>query len=170
MRFLNRHRQAREASILHRLAKGEADIPTMVRAIYIGIDPRLTRRGRLFRAGASGRSGRARDRGDRWRSGDRRDVIRMAGFARVIPRMAKLDGIRELLHGSRFALHSPFADSRLRHSLRNDASVTSSPSSRGALAGACGFFTTGLALSTALLMSSISLVTRAALLPRSLSK
>ena len=42
MRFLIRHRQAREASILHRLAKGETDIPTMVRAIYIGIDPRLT--------------------------------------------------------------------------------------------------------------------------------
>ena len=41
MRFLIRHRQAREASILHRLAKGEADIPTIVRAIYIGIDPRL---------------------------------------------------------------------------------------------------------------------------------
>jgi glyoxylase-like metal-dependent hydrolase (beta-lactamase superfamily II) len=40
--FLMRHRQAREASILHRLAKGEADIPTLVRAIYIGIDPRLT--------------------------------------------------------------------------------------------------------------------------------
>jgi glyoxylase-like metal-dependent hydrolase (beta-lactamase superfamily II) len=39
--FLIRHRQAREASILHRLAKGEADIPSMVRAIYIGIDPRL---------------------------------------------------------------------------------------------------------------------------------
>jgi glyoxylase-like metal-dependent hydrolase (beta-lactamase superfamily II) len=36
-----RHRQAREASILHRLAKGEADIPTLVRAIYIGLDPRL---------------------------------------------------------------------------------------------------------------------------------
>lgn len=36
------HRKAREASILHRLAKGEADIPTLVRAIYIGIDPRLT--------------------------------------------------------------------------------------------------------------------------------
>lgn len=36
-----RHRQAREASILHRLAKGAADIPTLVRAIYIGIDPRL---------------------------------------------------------------------------------------------------------------------------------
>jgi glyoxylase-like metal-dependent hydrolase (beta-lactamase superfamily II) len=42
VRFLIRHRQAREASILHRLAKGEADIPSMVRAIYIGIDPRLT--------------------------------------------------------------------------------------------------------------------------------
>ena len=32
----------REASILHRLGKGAADIPTMVRAIYIGLDPRLT--------------------------------------------------------------------------------------------------------------------------------
>jgi glyoxylase-like metal-dependent hydrolase (beta-lactamase superfamily II) len=42
VKFLIRHRKAREASILHRLAKGEADIPTMVRAIYIGIDPRLT--------------------------------------------------------------------------------------------------------------------------------
>ena len=38
-----RHRQGREASILHRLAKGAADIPTLVRAIYIGLDPRLTR-------------------------------------------------------------------------------------------------------------------------------
>jgi glyoxylase-like metal-dependent hydrolase (beta-lactamase superfamily II) len=36
-----RHRRDREASILHRLAKGAADIPTLVRAIYIGIDPRL---------------------------------------------------------------------------------------------------------------------------------
>ncbi len=37
-----RHRQAREASVLHRLAKGgETDIPTLVRAIYIGLDPRL---------------------------------------------------------------------------------------------------------------------------------
>jgi glyoxylase-like metal-dependent hydrolase (beta-lactamase superfamily II) len=43
VRFLIRHRKAREASILHRLAKGEADIPSMVRAIYIGIDPRLMR-------------------------------------------------------------------------------------------------------------------------------
>lgn len=42
VRFLIRHRQSREASILHRLSKGEADIPTLVRAIYIGIDPRLT--------------------------------------------------------------------------------------------------------------------------------
>src|SRR6267154_4501155 len=40
-RFLIRHRQGREASILHRLAKGEADSPTIVRAIYIGLDPRL---------------------------------------------------------------------------------------------------------------------------------
>jgi glyoxylase-like metal-dependent hydrolase (beta-lactamase superfamily II) len=37
-----RHRQAREVSILRRLAKGAADIATLVRAIYIGIDPRLT--------------------------------------------------------------------------------------------------------------------------------
>jgi len=36
-----RHRRGREASILHRLGKGEADIPTLVRAIYIGLDPRL---------------------------------------------------------------------------------------------------------------------------------
>jgi len=42
VRFLIRHRHAREASILHRLSKGEADIPTIVRAVYIGIDPRLT--------------------------------------------------------------------------------------------------------------------------------
>src|ERR1039457_6734852 len=43
-RFVNYyilHRKAREASILHRLAKGETDIPSIVRAIYIGIDPRL---------------------------------------------------------------------------------------------------------------------------------
>jgi glyoxylase-like metal-dependent hydrolase (beta-lactamase superfamily II) len=37
------HRKAREASILRRLHKGEADIPTLVRAIYIGLDPRLTK-------------------------------------------------------------------------------------------------------------------------------
>ena len=42
------HRLGREASILHRLDKGEADIPTLVRAIYIGLDPRL--------AGAAGLS------------------------------------------------------------------------------------------------------------------
>lgn len=41
VRFLIRHRKAREASILHRLGKSEADIPTIVRASYIGIDPRL---------------------------------------------------------------------------------------------------------------------------------
>jgi len=43
-----RHRQGRESSILHRLSKGAADIPTLVRAIYIGLDPRL--------AGAAGLS------------------------------------------------------------------------------------------------------------------
>jgi len=36
-----RHRHGREASILRRLEKGGADIPTLVRAIYIGLDPRL---------------------------------------------------------------------------------------------------------------------------------
>src|SRR2546430_10610448 len=35
------HRQGRDAAILRRLAKGEADIPTLVRAMYIGLDPRL---------------------------------------------------------------------------------------------------------------------------------
>ncbi len=38
-----RHRAGRESSILHRLEKGAADIPTLVRAIYIGLDPRLVR-------------------------------------------------------------------------------------------------------------------------------
>jgi glyoxylase-like metal-dependent hydrolase (beta-lactamase superfamily II) len=36
-----RHRLGREASILSRLAKGDADIPSLVRAIYAGLDPRL---------------------------------------------------------------------------------------------------------------------------------
>jgi glyoxylase-like metal-dependent hydrolase (beta-lactamase superfamily II) len=40
---LTLHRKAREASILHRLAKGETDIETIVRAVYIGLDPRLTK-------------------------------------------------------------------------------------------------------------------------------
>jgi glyoxylase-like metal-dependent hydrolase (beta-lactamase superfamily II) len=48
VRHLIRHRQAREASLLHRLGKGAADIPTLVRAVYIGLDPRL--------AGAAGLS------------------------------------------------------------------------------------------------------------------
>jgi glyoxylase-like metal-dependent hydrolase (beta-lactamase superfamily II) len=38
-----RHRRAREAAILARLAQGEADIPALVEAIYVGLDPRLTR-------------------------------------------------------------------------------------------------------------------------------
>jgi glyoxylase-like metal-dependent hydrolase (beta-lactamase superfamily II) len=36
------HRKGREASILNQLAKGPADIPDLVRAIYVGLDPRLT--------------------------------------------------------------------------------------------------------------------------------
>jgi glyoxylase-like metal-dependent hydrolase (beta-lactamase superfamily II) len=39
--YLIRHRHGREASILHRLEKGPADIPTIVRAVYIGLDARL---------------------------------------------------------------------------------------------------------------------------------
>ncbi len=35
------HRRAREASILHRLGKGAADVATIVKAVYIGLDPRL---------------------------------------------------------------------------------------------------------------------------------
>ena len=42
------HRQGREASILHRLGKGAADVPTIVKAVYIGLDPPL--------AGAAGLS------------------------------------------------------------------------------------------------------------------
>jgi glyoxylase-like metal-dependent hydrolase (beta-lactamase superfamily II) len=39
--YLILHRRAREDSILHRLGKGATDIPSIVRASYIGIDPRL---------------------------------------------------------------------------------------------------------------------------------
>jgi glyoxylase-like metal-dependent hydrolase (beta-lactamase superfamily II) len=41
VQFLIRHRQGREASILHRLGKGAADITTIVKAVYIGLDARL---------------------------------------------------------------------------------------------------------------------------------
>ena len=41
VRHYIRHRQGREASILHRLGKGEADVATIVKAVYIGLDPRL---------------------------------------------------------------------------------------------------------------------------------
>ena len=37
-----RHREVRETAVLRRLAEGAADIPTLVRAIYIGLDPRLS--------------------------------------------------------------------------------------------------------------------------------
>jgi len=36
------HRAAREAAILRVLSRGETDIPSLVRAIYIGLDPRLS--------------------------------------------------------------------------------------------------------------------------------
>jgi glyoxylase-like metal-dependent hydrolase (beta-lactamase superfamily II) len=36
------HRRGREASILRRLGKGESDVPGLVRAIYIALDPRLS--------------------------------------------------------------------------------------------------------------------------------
>lgn len=45
-RFVDRfiaHREAREAAILRRLGRGPADIPEIVRSIYIGLDPRLVR-------------------------------------------------------------------------------------------------------------------------------
>jgi glyoxylase-like metal-dependent hydrolase (beta-lactamase superfamily II) len=38
-----RHRRAREAAILDQLKAGETDIPSMVRGIYVGLDPRLTK-------------------------------------------------------------------------------------------------------------------------------
>ncbi len=41
VRHLKQHRLGREASILHRLSKGAVDIPTLVKAIYIGLEPRL---------------------------------------------------------------------------------------------------------------------------------
>ena len=52
-------------------ARARADIPTLVRAIYIGIDPRLIGAAGLVGAGASGRSGRARHGRDRRRALDR---------------------------------------------------------------------------------------------------
>ena len=37
------HRRAREAAILAELTAGEADIPALVDAIYVGLDPGLTK-------------------------------------------------------------------------------------------------------------------------------
>jgi len=37
------HRKAREAAILRQLDKGESDIPALVRAIYLDLDPRLVK-------------------------------------------------------------------------------------------------------------------------------
>ncbi|HTV28673.1 MAG TPA: MBL fold metallo-hydrolase [Xanthobacteraceae bacterium] len=41
VQFLIQHRHGRETSILHRLGKGPADIPMIVKSVYIGLDPRL---------------------------------------------------------------------------------------------------------------------------------
>ena len=38
-----RHRERRETAILRALAEGETDIPAVVRAIYVGLDPRLVK-------------------------------------------------------------------------------------------------------------------------------
>jgi glyoxylase-like metal-dependent hydrolase (beta-lactamase superfamily II) len=38
-----RHRRSREQAILRHLSEGESDIPTLVRAVYVGLDPRLMR-------------------------------------------------------------------------------------------------------------------------------
>ena len=69
------HRAAREAAILRRLERGESDIPGLVQAIYIGLDPRLVgaasltmlahlehlvARGRVATDGAPSRQGRYR--------------------------------------------------------------------------------------------------------------
>ncbi len=43
MQHFIRHRRAREAAILNQLKAGETDIPSMVRDIYVGLDPRLTK-------------------------------------------------------------------------------------------------------------------------------
>jgi glyoxylase-like metal-dependent hydrolase (beta-lactamase superfamily II) len=37
------HRGAREAAILRKLERGESDVPALVQAIYIGLDPKLTK-------------------------------------------------------------------------------------------------------------------------------
>ena len=44
---LLRHRAGREASILRRLSHGDTDIASLVRAVYIGLDPRLVGGARL---------------------------------------------------------------------------------------------------------------------------
>ena len=43
VQYFIRHRRAREAAILEQLKAGETDIPSLVRDIYVGLDPRLTR-------------------------------------------------------------------------------------------------------------------------------
>ena len=84
VQHLIRHRQAREASMLHRLDKGAADIPTLFKAVYIGLDPRLTGAAGAIGARASGRSGGARRRHDRRTAVDRRHLS-LGGCALAAP-------------------------------------------------------------------------------------
>ncbi len=83
VRFLIRHRQAREASILHRLSQRRGGYPDHRARDLYRHRPAPDECGGLFRAGASGGSGRTRHRRDRWRSGDRRNVS--IGCLKVIP-------------------------------------------------------------------------------------
>ena len=140
--FYIEHRRAREASILHRLEKGEADIPTLVRAIYIGIDPRLT--------GAAGLSvlahledlvARGRRR-DRRRAVDRRRLsLGRLTLLLLLPRCCCCCCALPLLRPRRFRarlrrrrrrlvdVFEQAADAR-RHWRRNRASRIAMPSAR----------------------------------------
>jgi len=165
-RFLIRHRQARERPrSCIALQKATADIPRpWCAAIYIRHRPAADRRRRLFRAGASGRSGRAWDRGDGWAirlidgnvSASRRRKERLL-FPSSFPRCAIATSWDAPL-GAGPGIHTPDRGYGFRGSLvstralrcaiahrGNDEEVTSSPPSAEPWPGACGFFFTGLA-------------------------
>ena len=74
VQFLIHHRQGREASILHRLGKGEADVPTIVKAVYIGLDPRLVGAASTVDVLADVETGRTRRSRDRRAAVDQRHL------------------------------------------------------------------------------------------------
>ena len=74
VQYLIRHRQGREASILHRLGKGAADIADHRQGGLYRARSAPDRRRRAVGAGASGRSGGARRGGDRRPAVDRRHL------------------------------------------------------------------------------------------------